>query len=137
MATAVINPQLEISELRRKGFVTEEKVLLMLERIIAKSSPRKIVVFGSRARGSQKPWSDLDVMVLYDRYDPRTDYLPINHSDLKVWMSVDMLVASIERHEYMKDAINSVHCEIEREGVTVYDADAGSIDHGAVARIAR
>ncbi len=143
MATAVINPETQPQEvvlsetLSRKSWVTEEKVMQMCENIIEKCSPRKIIAFGSRARGTHKPHSDLDIVILVDEYDHNTDHLPVHHSDLKVWMSVDMLVASVARHEYMKGSIISVHDDIEREGVVLYDASVGSIDCRAVARVAR
>jgi predicted nucleotidyltransferase len=30
---------------------------------------RKIVLFGSRARGDERPWSDYDLLILVDRRD--------------------------------------------------------------------
>lgn len=40
-----------------------------VRRILAAGSPRKIVLFGSRARGSERLDSDLDLLIVEDRSD--------------------------------------------------------------------
>ena len=119
------------------GRVTADKVQLAVERIVSVAHPVKVIAFGSRARGTQRPNSDLDLAVMMKSFDPKVDKLPVTHADLDVWMSVDLLVFSQERHEFMKDSIISVHHDIAAEGVTLYDERTGSIDSGAIARIAR
>jgi hypothetical protein len=118
------------------GHVTAEKVATAVERIVALTHPVRVVAFGSRARGTHRPESDLDLAVILKDYDGKRDRRPIWNSDLNAHMSVDLLVMGEERHEFMKDSIISVHYDIENEGVTLYDASVGSIDFGAIARIA-
>ena len=122
---------------RESGLVTASKVATAVERIVEVAKPLRVVVFGSRARGDHQRESDLDLGVMVERYDPRTDKLPVTRSDLDVWMSVDLLVYGRERYEFMKDSIVSVHHCIAMEGVTLYDAGTGSIDYGAIERVAR
>ncbi len=116
--------------------VNQEKVLDVVETIIAKARPLRITVFGSRARGTHRPESDLDLAVMLESYEPGHRPPPISRSDLNPWMSIDLLIFNRERHEFMKDSIISVHHDIANEGVTLYDAGTGSIDHRAIARIA-
>lgn len=52
-----------------KGMVTEEDIQKVVDRLIAASNPRKIILFGSYARGEQTPDSDLDLMVIEDTLD--------------------------------------------------------------------
>ncbi len=127
----------EIIVSRDPGLVTEDKILHAVEKIIAKADPLWIAAFGSRARGSHHPESDLDLAVIVAQYDPKCDRLPVSRSDLDVFMAVDLLIFSKDRHEWMKDSIISVHHDIAKEGVILYDKRVGSIDRGAVERVAR
>ena len=117
--------------------VTEEKVLRAVEQIVLKARPLRITAFGSRARGTHKRESDLDLAVMIEDEATKAKERAIYRSDVPLDMPVDMLVFSKTRHEFMKDSIISVHFDIANEGVVLYDAGTGSIDRGAVARIAR
>lgn len=43
----------------------------MVRRILAVGRPRKIILFGSRARGNPRPDSDLDVLIVEESRLPR------------------------------------------------------------------
>lgn len=116
--------------------VNEEKVIDVVKTIVAKAAPLRITVFGSRARGTHRPDSDLDLAVMLEQYEPGQRPAPIGRSDLNEWMSIDLLFFNRSRHEFMKDSIISVHYDIANEGVALYDACTGSIDYRAIARIA-
>jgi predicted nucleotidyltransferase len=122
---------------RDSGFSSPEHLRLAVARIIELAKPVRVIAFGSRARGTHLPESDLDLAVILERFDPRTDQPPVKRTDLDLPMALDILLASRERHEYMRDSIISVHHDIEQEGVVLYDSATGSIDYRAVERIAR
>jgi predicted nucleotidyltransferase len=134
--TAVAVPDSSIAPSVRPGAVTFEKIVAAVEQIVRLAKPQRVVAFGSRARGTHSSESDLDLAVVLSGFDDQRDRSPVMRSDLDVWMPVDLLVVGQERHEFMKDSIISVHHDIALEGVTLYDAGVGSIDLGAVARIA-
>jgi predicted nucleotidyltransferase len=117
--------------------VTPAKVLSAVERIVEVARPLRVIAFGSRARGDHRQDSDLDLAVIVEKYDSNVDKRPIWRSDLGQCMSIDLLVAGRERHEFMRDSLISVHHDIENEGVILYDSALGSIDYRAVERIAR
>ena len=117
--------------------VTEEKVYEAVECIVAKAKPVRVIAFGSRARGIHRKDSDLDLAVMVDDEAATGRERAVWRTDIPLDMSVDLLVFGRRRHEFMKDSIISVHFDIANEGVVLYDSGTGSIDRGAVARIAR
>jgi hypothetical protein len=137
MSLSVLDQVENAAAVRDGGLVTASKVATAVERIVEVAKPLRVVAFGSRARGDHRRESDLDLGVMIEGFDPKRDKPPVTRSDLDVWMSIDLLVYSRERHEFMKDSIISVHHCIASEGVTLYDAGTGSIDYGAIGRIAR
>ena len=118
------------------GQVTARKIELAVERIVELAKPLRVIAFGSRARGNYTPDSDLDLAVIVEEYDKKTQPRPVSRADIDVWISMDLLVVSRKRHEFMKNSIISVHYDIAKEGIVLYDASVGSIDRGAIERIA-
>ena len=55
------------------------------------------MAFGSWARGEHRRDSDLDLAVIVDRYDPKTDRRPFWRADLDVWMDMDVLIYDVAR----------------------------------------
>lgn len=43
----------------------------MVQRIVSRTNPRRVVLFGSRARGDAGPNSDYDLLVIADSNEPR------------------------------------------------------------------
>jgi len=118
--------------------VTEEKILAAVERIVAIANPVRIVAFGSRARGDFRPNSDLDLVVIVDQLD-RGAKPPITRGSLGgIAMSIDLLVFGRERHERMLPWPGSVHYDIGREGVVLYDrASENGTNSRAIGRLVR
>lgn len=51
--------------------VTDEQIATVVRQILALGSPSKIVLFGSRARGTARPDSDLDLLIVEESNLPR------------------------------------------------------------------
>ena len=51
--------------------VTEELLSVVVRRILSVGSPKKIMLFGSRAKGTARPDSDLDFLIIEDSDRPR------------------------------------------------------------------
>lgn len=51
--------------------LTEELLAMIVERILSVGSPHKVVLFGSRAKGTARPDSDLDLLIIEDSDLPR------------------------------------------------------------------
>lgn len=129
MTAAAANPD------RLDWGITEERVLAALERLIAAADPAAIVAFGSRVRGSARHDSDLDLAVIL----PGETVL----KNTSVWSAVSGLQLSIDLiptneviHERFRHSINSVHHDIEEEGIVLYRKGVhGSPDRDAVAKL--
>jgi predicted nucleotidyltransferase len=117
--------------------VTPEAVRTAVERLIA-IDPLRIVAFGSRAKGTQRPDSDLDIAVILDPNSPirpTTKWWTL-FDDLQ--MSVDMLVINEPRHLWLSTSINSVHHSIANEGIVLYRKGGNGLpDAGAIEKISR
>lgn len=95
----------------------------LLRQIVATYAPRRIILFGSHARGDARPDSDLDLLVVLDNdvppealhwrrraearrgYDGATDILACRQSDL----------------DDRAEVPGSLAATVLREGLTVYE----------------
>ena len=46
--------------------MSEDLVQTMVQRIVERFRPVRVILFGSRARGEAGPWSDVDLLVVLD-----------------------------------------------------------------------
>jgi predicted nucleotidyltransferase len=118
--------------------VTPEEVRTAIQRLVKAIDPLRIIAFGSRAKGTQRPDSDLDIAVILDPDSPLrpTTKLWTLFDDLD--MPVDMLVVNEPKHLWLSTSINSVHHSIVSEGVVLYRKGGnGSADADAVEKISR
>jgi uncharacterized protein len=92
----------------------------VMESIVSTFNPRRIVLFGSQARGDARPDSDLDLLVVFDDVEDRRE----RRVQLRRLMSheafaKDVLVATpadVERPPF-----GSALGDAVREGITVYE----------------
>ncbi len=105
--------------------ITENRIREAVARIVQHSKPLRIIAFGSWARGEMRPQSDLDLAVILEDGPEAVARRPLYSLLDGIRMSVDMVVASRERHEQFRLSPNSIHHAIANEGVVLYERDAG------------
>src|SRR5690349_17271662 len=90
--------------------------------IVNAFAPRRIVMFGSRARGTARPDSDLDLMVEMetDRSPPRRAMAIDELFGIRRW-AMDVLVFTPDEVRQQRRFRNSLLNVIEREGKTLYE----------------
>lgn len=94
-----------------------------VETLAREMKPRRIVLFGSTARGEAGPDSDVDLLVVMDRFDSR--FAEMNRATallahLKI--DADVLVYSEAEVEQWGGVVNHVINEALLHGRVVYDA---------------
>ena len=104
----------------------EAAVRVMTERIVETAQPRLVVLFGSRARGSARPDSDADFLVVEDQaFGPQRSRFRETARILRALagfgIAKDVLVYSSDEIERWKDAKNHVIAHALREGRILYD----------------
>ncbi|MGI8772183.1 MAG: nucleotidyltransferase domain-containing protein [Acidobacteriaceae bacterium] len=123
------------ADLRSEWIVTPAKVTTLVRSIVREADPAKIVAFGSRARGTARRDSDLDLAVILDAIDTTAPNPVMRHRFEHVSMPYDLIVTSRAHHELLRNSRNSVHYHIAHEGVVLYDRDTGFADSSAVEKV--
>lgn len=107
-------------KLRRLNPATLEEIV---RRIVQVAQPDRIILFGSAARGEMGPDSDVDLLVVKSGVPHRgrlTEEIYVKLAGIGV--GVDVVVATPEDVEYLKDRVGSVIRPALREGREVYAA---------------
>ena len=85
--------------------VSQDKIKIVVNTIVEKYSPEKIIIFGSYANGNPTEDSDVDLLIIKDTNVPRSkrlrevrkylrgmkiplDLIVYNHSEIKKWQNV-------------------------------------------------
>jgi uncharacterized protein len=104
--------------------VTPEKVQAVVRMIIDSAHPRRIILFGSCARGEITADSDLDILVVSGEEvtNPRKESVRIRRELKDIDMSMDIIVVPESVLEELADAPGLIYREILREGETVYES---------------
>jgi len=106
--------------------VTDEVIQEMVQALIQAGDPERIVLFGSRARGEDRPDSDVDFLVIDSRpFGPtrsrRKALARLYRSLQGMGVAKDILLYSADEVAYWRDSINHVIADVLREGRVVYE----------------
>ena len=104
--------------------VTETKVSEAVRRLVETVDPLAVIVFGSRARRQHRPDSDLDLAVILDVPEGEAHGAVPTDLFAGLDMSIDLLPIPRERYERFRPWINTVHHNIDREGIRLYERGA-------------
>jgi uncharacterized protein len=100
----------------------EVAIAEMVRRIVAEFHPEKIVLFGSHARGTAGPDSDVDLLVVMPvKGSKRQQMVAIDVRLAGVGVSKDVIVATPEEVERFRDVVGSVIYPAMHEGRILYE----------------
>jgi predicted nucleotidyltransferase len=94
----------------------------VVDRIVNKFSPEKIIIFGSVAKGTAGTDSDVDILIIMDTelsYYRRSG--PIRAAMRGIPVATDMMVLTPEEYKELKDDESSFASEISKTGVVAYE----------------
>ncbi len=104
--------------------VNQETVQAMVDRIVQKFNPQKVILFGSYARGNPTKDSDVDLLVIMDYKGQRIDLLrKIRKSLHDIHASKDVVVRTPEEVEKYGKYIGTILHPALKEGKVLYAAD--------------
>lgn len=102
--------------------LTESEIRTLVERIVARTDPQKVIVFGSHAKGTAGARSDLDLLVIQ-----RTSR-PVAHRLDDIRPLLGTLVVRVDVHVYTPEEIEdhlmdglSFISSVLKTGLTVYE----------------
>ncbi|MCY3905168.1 MAG: nucleotidyltransferase domain-containing protein [Caldilineaceae bacterium] len=103
--------------------MTDQAVVdTMVERIVAGFQPARILLFGSRARGTDNRWSDVDLLVVMDEVeDRRRAAVEMGRTLGDLSVSKDIVVTTHEEIARRGHVVGSVLRAALREGKVVYE----------------
>jgi predicted nucleotidyltransferase len=95
----------------------------LVRRIVEVAHPLRIILFGSAARGTMGPDSDVDVLVVMpEGVHRRRTAQNLHRQMFGLPVPVDILVATPEDLEKYKDNIGLIYCRVLQEGKEIYAA---------------
>jgi len=107
-----------------QGVATDQTLEQIARAIVERVQPRRIVLFGSRARGDAQPHSDYDLMVELEFDDFHRCRMEVSRAANGPGTSVDVLLRKPGELEARRDDPGRTDWDIWREGIVVYPPGA-------------
>ncbi len=106
--------------------ITPEKIKGAVQKIVDFEQPKRVILFGSAARGTTNINSDVDFLVVTkdEVESPRRESVRIRQALEGFLMPMDILVISDRRLKELADQPGLVYREALRTGKVVYEAAA-------------
>ena len=101
---------------------TDTVIDTMVERIAARFQPARILLFGSRARGTANRWSDVDLLVVMEEVtDKRRVAFEMRRVLADLLVSKDIVVTTPDEIAHRGKIVGTVLYSALRDGRVVYE----------------
>jgi predicted nucleotidyltransferase len=99
----------------------QEEIKKMVELIVERFHPEKVILFGSHARGEAGPDSDVDLLVVMPvRGSRREKAVQIGVALQDIRVPKDIIVTTPENFEWRKGIPGTIERPADREGMVLY-----------------
>ena len=99
----------------------QEEIKKMVELIVERFHPEKVILFGSHARGEAGPDSDVDLLVVMPvRGSRREKAVQIGVALQDIRVAKDIIVTTPENFEWRKGIPGTIERPADREGMVLY-----------------
>ena len=103
--------------------ITQEQINEIVEVIVKKFKPKKIILFGSYAAGTPTEGSDLDLLIIKDSDVPsRLQNRAVRKMLYGLRVPVDVIVKTTKEFEMYKDIIGTIMYPANKFGRVVYES---------------
>jgi predicted nucleotidyltransferase len=106
--------------------VDEALIQEIVRKIVAAFNPRRIILFGSRARGNERADSDIDLFIeMETNLHPIKRRTQIRELFERQWWGMDLIVKTPEEVIRERNSLISLVPDIESEGKVLYERPGG------------
>jgi len=103
--------------------ITQEQINEVVEVIVKRFKPKKIILFGSYANGTPTEGSDLDLLIIKDSDVPsRLQNRAVRKMLYGLRVPVDVIVKTTKEFETYKDIIGTIMYPANKFGRVVYES---------------
>ncbi len=100
---------------------TEQAITLMVERLVGRFNPDQIILFGSQARGTAAPDSDVDLLVIMPvNGSKRAKQLEMRLALHDIAIAKDIILATPDEVARRRDIVGTIIRPALREGRVLY-----------------
>ena len=102
--------------------VSDASINMIVERIVERFHPQRVILFGSHARGQAGPDSDVDLLVVFPEVsNKREAAIQIRRILSDLTIPTDIIVTSPDEIRERGDLVGTVLRPALREGKVVYE----------------
>jgi uncharacterized protein len=114
----------KVPTIDKRTRIPQEAIDQVVEQIVEKFKPQKIILFGSYARGDYRPESDVDLLVVMDTPLKETKQSLEIRRHLGVMFGLDLIVHTPKRLKERLDMGDWFLRDVLREGKVVYESSS-------------
>ena len=94
--------------------------------IVDETNPQQIILFGSRARGDNRPDSDYDLLIVFAKpYEVSPGLHPVDKIyrafyKRKIRVSTDILAVTSDKYDELSEETGLIYNHVKKEGKIIY-----------------